>query len=41
MTASNPDLSPSSKFSKLDKPDLTKPGLTRNLAKPNLAKPVK
>ena len=41
MTASNPDLSPSSKSSKLDKPDLTKPGLTRNLAKPNPAKPVK
>ena len=40
VTASKSDLSPSSKFSKPDKPDLTKPGLTRNLAKPNLGIPV-
>ena len=41
MTASNADVSPSTKFSKPDKTDLTKPGLTRNLAKPNPSKPVK
>ena len=39
-TAPTPDLSPSSKFSKPDKPDLTKTGLTRNLAKPNPGEPV-